>query len=95
MKARNRLIQLITGKSVEEGSKKKEVASFLDDDVYLVWVHCLEFDKYGRALIECYSSPDSTKSFSETLVEEKLAYRYAGDTKLTEEQQVVLLTGSS
>jgi len=92
LKARNRLIQLITNKQVDEASKKKEVASFLEDDVYLIWVHCLEFDKYGRALIHCYSSPQSTKSFSDILVEERLAYRYEGDTKLTEEQQVSLLT---
>jgi endonuclease YncB( thermonuclease family) len=83
---------LITGKQVDEASKKKEVASFLNDDVYLVWVHCLEFDKYGRALINVYSSPESIKSYSETLIEERLAYKYEGDTKLTEEQQVSLLT---
>jgi endonuclease YncB( thermonuclease family) len=92
LKARNRLIHLITGKQVDEASKKKEVASFLDDDVYLVWVHCLEFDKYGRALVNVYSSPESIKSYSETLIEERLAYKYEGDTKLTEEQQVSLLT---
>lgn len=92
IKARNRLIQLITDKQVDEASKKKDVSSFLDEDVYVVWVHCLEFDKYGRALIQCFKSPVSTKSFSEILVEEKLAYKYEGDTKLTEEQQVQLLT---
>lgn len=92
IKARNRLIQLITDKQVDETSKKKDVSSILEEDVYVIWVHCMEFDKYGRALIHCYKSPESLKSFSELLVEEKLAYKYEGDTKLTEEQQVQLLT---
>jgi endonuclease YncB( thermonuclease family) len=92
VKARNRLIELITDKQLDEASKKKEVSSFLEEDVYVIWVHCLEFDKYGRALIHCFKTPQSVKSFSETLVEEKLAYKYEGDTKLTEEQQVQLLT---
>lgn len=92
VKARNRLIQLITDKQVDDASKKKDVAAFLEDDVYVIWVHCLEFDKYGRALIHCFKSPESTKSFSDILVEEKFAYKYEGETKLTEEQQVQLLT---
>jgi endonuclease YncB( thermonuclease family) len=92
VKARNRLIHLITDKQVDEASKKKEVSSFLEEDVYVIWVHCLEFDKYGRALINGFRTPQSIKSFSDILVEEKLAYKYEGDTKLTEEQQVQLLT---
>lgn len=92
VKARNRLIQLVTDKQVDEASKKKDVSSFLEEDVYLIWVHCLEFDKYGRALIHCFKSHESTKSFSDILVEERLAYKYEGDTKLSEEQQVQLLT---
>jgi endonuclease YncB( thermonuclease family) len=91
MKARNRLIELITGKKVED-AKKKDIEAFLEDEVHLIWIHCLEFDKFGRTIIECYSSPDATTSFNQTLVAERLAYSYGGDTKLTEEQQVALLT---
>lgn len=92
VKARNRLIELITkGKRVED-AKKKDVEMILEEEVHLIWVHCLEFDKYGRTIIECYASPDSTTSFNQMLVDERLAYKYEGDTKLTEEQQVALLT---
>jgi endonuclease YncB( thermonuclease family) len=93
VKARNRLIQIITGKHIDETSKKKDVASTLSNDVYIVWVHCLDFDKYGRALVQCYATEDSTMSFSEMLIDEKLAYKYEGDTKLSEEHQAILLSG--
>ena len=34
---------------------------------------------------------DTTKSFSDILIEEKLAYKYQGKTKLTEEDQLKIL----
>lgn len=91
-KARNRLIQLITDKQVNEKSNKKDVNSFLEDDVYVIWVHCFGYDKYGRVLVHCYKPNNiNAKSFSDILVEEKLAYFYQGDKKTSEEQQLQLL----
>jgi endonuclease YncB( thermonuclease family) len=49
-------------------------------------------DKYGRLLVDVFATPASTTSFSTILVQDKLAYKYEGDTKLTEEQQYALLT---
>lgn len=92
LQARNRLFQLITGKQISSNDDKKYINEYLDENVCIAWVHCLEFDKYGRVLIDCYSSPDSTKSFSSILLEEKLAYSYQGETKLTDEQQISVLT---
>ena len=91
VKAKNRLIQLVSGRQFDDSSKKKDVSSFLDDDVFLIWVHCFEFDKYGRILVDCFDAPTSSKSFSNILITERLGYHYEGDTKLTEQQQVRLL----
>lgn len=91
LKARDRLFNLITGKHIDNNDSKKEITEYLDRHVYMVWVHCLEFDKYGRVLIECYASEHSDVSFSQILLQEKLAYPYQGTTKLTEEQQLSVL----
>lgn len=90
--ARSRLFNLITGNVMNEEIRKKELIQYFDDHVFIIWLHCLEFDKYGRLLIQCYSSAEAQKSFSEILIEEKLAYPYDGETKLAEKQQVQFLT---
>lgn len=81
IKAKNRLLELITDKSI---NSKNE----LEADVYLVWLKCEDFDKYGRLLANIYRTPECVKSFSEILLEEKLAYPYYGSTKLPEESQL-------
>jgi hypothetical protein len=94
IKARNRLLELITKQPIDPLviNTKKHIDDLLNKEVYLVYVHCLEFEKFGRVLAHLYEDETSTKSYEDVLVEEKLAYRYMGDTKLTEEQQVALLT---
>lgn len=92
VKARNRLIGMITGQVYDDlMNKKKDITQIFEEDVFVIWVHCSEFDKYGRLLADCYSSSDTPKSFATILIEEKLAYKYEGDTKLSEEQQVGVL----
>ena len=92
VKARNRLYELITGgKQIEQLWKKKDVEKTLDENVTIVWLHCLEFDKWGRVLANVYLGEQATKSLSEILIEEKLAYPYMGETKLTEEEQLKYL----
>ena len=97
-KARNRLIELITHISVKEREERdnkvlnrKSIAKLFEDNVYLVWIHCFEFDKYGRLLADCYESNSCNKSFAQILNEEKLAYKYNGETKLSEYQQIICL----
>lgn len=89
LRARSRVLELVTGAAVtaDAVSTRKKVQALLDRDVHLVWLHCQEFDKYGRLLAEVREGPDQ-KTFSQILIEEKLAYAYQGDTKLTEEEQV-------
>lgn len=82
IKARDRLFELATNSKV---NTKNDIKKILEADVYLVWVECEDKDKYGRVLANIYKDKDTTKSFSEILLEEKLAYKYEGKTKLTDD----------
>jgi endonuclease YncB( thermonuclease family) len=88
IKARNRLFELLTNNKVDAVNSingKNDIKKALDAEVYLVWVECDSKDKYGRILANIYKDKGSTKSVSEILIEEKLAYRYGGKTKMTDE----------
>ena len=82
IKARDRLFELVTNSKV---NTKNDIKKTLESDVYLVWVDCCNKDKYGRVLANIYKDKDTTKSFSEILLEEKLAYKYEGKTKLSDD----------
>jgi endonuclease YncB( thermonuclease family) len=93
IKARNRLLELITDQHIESSStlSRKQIDELLNNDVFLVYVHCFEFEKFGRVLANIYEDETCQKSFADILVEENLAYRYSGQKKLSEEEQVLLL----
>lgn len=80
--SRKRLFELVTIQNADDSDK------FLSDNVNLVYIKCEDFDKYGRLLADIYKHKDDDKSFSEILIEEKLAYSYDGKKKLTEEEQI-------
>ena len=83
-KARAELLKLITqdNKLVDNlDIKKEEVISELEKNKNLVIVKCLEFDKYGRLLVELYSDTQSD-SFNKILVDKNLAVSYDGGKKI-------------
>jgi endonuclease YncB( thermonuclease family) len=84
IKARNRVLELITGIN-NNINTKKEIKDLLESNVYLVYVECLESDKYGRILANIYKNKDS-QSISDILLEENLAYKYSGKTKLSDNE---------
>ena len=86
--ARNRLVNVVTGRIASEIG---DVKRYLMNNVALVYVKCNDFDKYGRVLATVCKSLGDSKSFSDILVNEKLAYVYEGKTKLTEEEQIAML----
>ena len=90
LKARGRLFELVTGIPLNPVWKKKEIENYLSNDIFIVWVECEDYDKWGRVLAHLYQSTidPERKSFSQSLLEEKLAYPYEGGTKLSEEQQL-------
>ena len=61
--------------------KKDDVIKLLQNNKKIITVKCLEWDKYGRLLVELYDKEDNEKSFNTLLVEKNLAYNYDGGTK--------------
>ena len=103
--ARNRLLSIICNTSIDDINAKnlkarKDICALFDKQVVVVMLDCQEFDKYGRLLAKVYpigSSPGLVtggEDISETLVKEKLAYRYGGNTKLTDSELRVMLEHS-
>jgi endonuclease YncB( thermonuclease family) len=98
--ARKKLFQLITKKEKEEEEETEDkeededtnIKSYLNNNICIVYIKCLDFDKYGRLLATVSKHPTDTLSLSDILINEKLAYKYDGKTKLTEEQQLILLS---
>lgn len=100
-KARMYLFNLVTKKIYTELDlhiSRKDMRKILNDNIYLTFILCGEFDKYGRLLgwlfnlseninkKELFS--DKSISFNHLLIKNGLAYFYEGDTKLTEEEQI-------
>ena len=86
--ARNRLAQLITDNKYQESMDMKK---YFLENVFLVYLRCDDFDKYGIVLATVSKNKDDTVSFSDILINEKLAYAYDGKKKLTEEEQINIL----
>lgn len=88
--AKKRIYNLITDKTPEPDFNKKSIKHELNNNCYLVYLKCYDFDKYGRVLADIYKN-ENDLSISNILINEKLAYIYSGKTKLTEEEQLELL----
>jgi endonuclease YncB( thermonuclease family) len=67
------------------GITNKQIIDIFDKDVYIINIECRDFDKYGRLLANVFINDG--RSIASVLLEEKLAYKYDGKTKLTEEEQ--------
>jgi endonuclease YncB( thermonuclease family) len=61
--------------------KKDEVINILQSNKRTITVKCLEFDKYGRLLVELYDDEKLEKSYNNLLVEKELAVSYDGGKK--------------
>ena len=85
IKAKVRLTELICNENIL--LDKNELKKLLNNNVFLIYVKCYNFDKYGRLLCDI-SKNNKSKYFSDILIEEKLAYKYIGKTKLTEIEQL-------
>lgn len=89
--AKNELVKLIVK---TDNLTKHEVQEILDNKLIVVWVECLEFDKYGRLLANVYCFNEHTNeydiSLSEYLLNNKFAYMYNGGKKLSESEQLLL-----
>ena len=88
IKARDTLLELVT-RSKTRSETRSEIRDILDRNVVIVFVKCLDFDKYGRLLANVFFD---NENLSEYLLKHKLAYTYTGHTKLTEEEQLEMLS---
>lgn len=78
--ARNRLFCLLTGEHIDTLDwRKTDFDRYLENNYVTVMMNCKDTDKYGRILAD-------VSNFSDVLVSDKLAYRYDGGTKLTDDE---------
>ena len=94
--ARQYLLNTLCGTTWETDVTRTEIERYFKNNVVLCWIVCHGEDKYGRVLADvylsredCLSNPDN--HLSNRLITAKLAYPYAGDTKLATEQLLQLL----
>lgn len=88
--AKYRVIELITNKKYESMNlSKKDIIKIFNDNIYIVNIECDDFDKYGRLLGNIFVNE---KNVGDILCDEKLAYRYYGLKKLSDEDQLKTLT---
>lgn len=100
IKAKKRLCQLIIPdfEFTDESNKElnKELDKLLNEKCYIIKIKLGEFDLYGRILgwlydIKSNSNTSIDQSFNHILINEHLAYKYEGKTKLAEDKQVDIL----
>jgi endonuclease YncB( thermonuclease family) len=90
LEARKKVLDILDpDNNVDKNASKKEIQEYLSKSNVIAWVKCYDFDKYGRIMADMYKHKES-KSISDILLEQKLAYQYQGNTKLTEEEQLLL-----
>ena len=93
--AKYRIIELLCpNKKINEIMciTKKQIIDIFKEYVCIVNIECFDFDKYGRLLANV--STLKNIDLGKTLLNEKLAYKYDGKTKLNEEEQLELLNYS-
>jgi endonuclease YncB( thermonuclease family) len=66
-----------------------ELETYFRKHCYIIYAEYHGTDKYGRYIADLYSSMDlSEPSFSEILIAERLAYKYLGKTKKSDDDQL-------
>jgi endonuclease YncB( thermonuclease family) len=80
VKARNFLIKK-TINTPERFEDRKALQQHLDKECIQLYLHCFDFDKYGRLLADVYSKPSDSVSLSTELINASLADEYDGGKK--------------
>ena len=82
LSAKYRLVELICNVDKNFDFTKENIKNLLDDDIYLIWTECLEFDKYGRLLAKIKNTENDNEYINDILINENLAYEYHGGKKM-------------
>lgn len=83
VRARNRMLSLLAPDifNVDGDYSKKDIIRLLKENVCMLWVKTLAFDRYGRLLADLYYSPADTKTIQSILIDENYCKSYSGKTK--------------
>jgi endonuclease YncB( thermonuclease family) len=83
VKARNRMLSLIAPGVFEvDGSyTKKDIVRLLKENMSIIWLHALDFDKFGRLLGDLYQTADDKETIQSTCIQEGYCKAYFGKTK--------------
>ena len=84
IKARDFLLSKLTfnvSDKLNNTSTKRNIKDLCSESRKLVWVNCLEFDKYGRLLVDIKDTPSSDKTYSQELIDLGLGVAYYGGHK--------------
>lgn len=103
-KARDSLISMISHRPLDDiqamqMNTRPVINKYFKDNVILVMLKCYEFDKYGRLLADVYPEPKKVggadndeyigmASISDQLLQLRLAYKYGGDSKLSDDEKL-------
>lgn len=85
--AKAMVFKLITGQTLTAGIK---IRDYLDQNYTLVTIGCKDFDKYGRLL--AHVTTRNGDDLAAKLIECKLATAYHGGKKLSEDEQIAVLS---
>lgn len=96
--AKNYIISMLCSsnniKNYELNFNKKETKEFFNNNFIIAYIYCKEFDKFGRILANVYLCNNEynsinllkQNSLSSLLLNNKLAYPYFGETKMSDEE---------
>jgi endonuclease YncB( thermonuclease family) len=83
LEARKKVIDILCDdNNLKIDSNRNEIQEYLKNNVIIIWIECMQFDKYGRTLCRVYKYKESEKDISTILVENNLAVKYDGGTKI-------------
>lgn len=96
LQARLELLCLITQGTNQEQEydiniTRTDIKRILNESVFLIYLECKDFDKYGRLLADVYTNKTKTIMLSQHLLDKHLAYVYTGATKLKETEQLDIM----
>lgn len=94
LQARLELLNLITQNTQQEYNiniTRTDIKRILNESVFLVYLECKDFDKYGRLLADVYTDKTKSIMLSQYLLDKHLAYPYTGATKLKETEQLDIM----
>jgi hypothetical protein len=60
---------------------KKDIIKLLKENVCVIWLDTLAFEKFGRLMADLYLSPMDTKTIQSVLIDEGYCKIYGGGTK--------------